>query len=217
MPRPLISGKLGDGRRFKARFIKCGKFRRILKITDVGHMSHGMKRSVFVCAAVDVGGARRPLATVFSKVSEQLVHALVVGSINQVAAGSLLCHQSSIDEFLKMKRQSGRWDGQSFLEGARGEAIVARHDQGSKNLEPQGLGKRSQRLNHVFCFHNSRIIEIYREIKQYMHCNKSERRYVAGLTSPSHAYASIKTSWGRSCGLGVSVFESEFLFPEGNG
>lgn len=155
MPRLLISGKLGGARRFKARFIQCGKFRRILKITDIGHMSHGMERSVFVYIAVDVGGARRPLATVFSKVSEQLVHALVVGSVNQVATGSLLCHQPGIDEFLKMKRQRGGWDGQSFLEGARGEAIVARHDQGSKNLEPQGLGKRSQRLNHIFSFHNS--------------------------------------------------------------
>jgi len=73
------------------------------------------------------------LAAILGEVSEQVVHARELGAVNQVAAAGLGAGQPCMAQGFEVKRQSAGCDLQQGGEGAWGQALGARHDQGAKS------------------------------------------------------------------------------------
>ena len=81
------------------------------------------------------------------------------GSVDDVPARSLLRHQAGMGQFLEMERQGVRRDSEPLGHRARRQAGSASDDQGSKDLKPYGLCQCCERLDDVFFFHSSILVE----------------------------------------------------------
>src|SRR5450755_2347258 len=106
-----------------------------------------------------LGGAVRALATVLGEVAEQRVHMVERGSIDDVAARTLLRHQAGVRQLLQVERQRVGGDAQSLGHRPWRETGAAPNDQGPEHLEPHRLGQRGERTDDVFFFHYSSLLE----------------------------------------------------------
>src|SRR4051794_36073002 len=84
-------------------------------------------------------GAVGALATVLREVTEQLVHAIEGGSVDDVAAGALLRHQPGVGQLFEVEGQGVRRDAQTLGHGSRRQAGRTSDDQGSEHLQAYRL------------------------------------------------------------------------------
>jgi len=106
-------------------------------------------------------GAVGALTTVFGQVAEQRVHAIESGSVDDVSAGPLLRHQPGVGEFLEVERQGVRRDAQPLGHGPGRQSGRPSDDERSEHLQAYGLREGCQRLDDVFLFHRSTIVEVW--------------------------------------------------------
>ena len=85
--------------------------------------------------------------------------------IDDVATRTLLRNQASVGEFLEVERQRICGYFQPFRHGPGRQAVLAGHDERTKYLEPDRLGKCRQGSDDYFFFHLSILIEASKTCK----------------------------------------------------
>ena len=99
--------------------------------------------------------AWRTLATVFCQICQEIVHGLVRGAVHQVAPVALLAHQASMGQLFEVKRQGVGGYSQLLGDCARGETILACHDECAEDTEAYLLSKRCKRADNFRLIHFS--------------------------------------------------------------
>src|SRR5690242_9310082 len=89
-------------------------------------------------------GARAAGAAVLGEVSDQLVHVVEVGAIDDEAAFLAALHQPGAREVRKMERQRRGGELQFFADAAGGKALRPRFHQQAIRLQPRPLRQGGQ-------------------------------------------------------------------------
>jgi hypothetical protein len=102
-----------------------------------------------------------PLTTVLREEAQNGIHPLVLCTVDQMAAHSLLTDQLRRHQLFQVKGQCVCRQAQFFHQISRGQSLWPFDHQGPKNLQSMGLSQRRERFDDVFFFHFSIILEIY--------------------------------------------------------
>jgi hypothetical protein len=107
-----------------------------------------------------VGQASLALAAVLGQKTQHRVHAVKLGTVNQIPAAALLRDQIGMQQLFQVKRQGRRRDGQLLRQRSRGQPDRALHHQQAEYLQTVRLRQCGQGFDNVFIFHISIIMEI---------------------------------------------------------
>lgn len=117
------------------------------------------------CAARDCDVSRITLAAIFNQKAQQALNGVVGRRVDDRTPLAACYHKIGVGQLREVERQRRRRNIQSLPNRTCGEAIRSLPHQELKNIETGVLGQSPKRLERVYLFHISIIMELWKRIK----------------------------------------------------